>query len=103
MEKLVNIKNVEALCDPLTPWGEEMLDALEKLPAEDVQAVKHGCWIREIGDSHSSGYLICCSECKKPHWVPYRSALSTLANCHCDEIFEEPKRCPNCAAIMKHS
>lgn len=61
--------------------------------------VVHGRWITEPGDFHSSGYPIWCSECNKLHFVHYRFTLGSL--CVCKELFEKPKFCPSCGAVME--
>lgn len=59
---------------------------------------KHGRWERCGGDLHSSGYAIYCSACCKTHFVHYKHSLGGLS---CEELFEKPKFCPSCGAVME--
>ena len=59
---------------------------------------KHGRWERCGGDLHSSGYAIYCSACHKVHFVHYKHSLGGL---NCEELFEKPKHCPSCGAVME--
>lgn len=72
---------------------------LEELPTVDATEVVHGRWERSGGDLHSSGYAVYCSVCHKNHFVHYKYSLGGLYGCK--ELFEKPKYCPSCGAVME--
>lgn len=72
--------------------------AIDDEPTVDAVPVVHGRWERCGGDLHSSGYAIYCSICHKTHFVHYKYSLGGLHGCK--ELFEKPKYCPSCGAVM---
>jgi hypothetical protein len=70
-----------------------------KSPTVDARPVVHGRWERCGGDLHSSGYAIFCSVCNKTHFVHNKYSLGGLYGCK--ELFEKPKYCPSCGAVME--
>ena len=63
------------------------IEELDKLPAADVQEVKHGEWVRvSDGDQYEGCYF--CSECKEEYFNPS------------DDENMLPNFCPNCGAKM---
>ena len=71
---------------------------VNEAPTVDAVEVAHGWWNRCGGDLHSSGYAIFCSVCNKTHFVHYKHSLGGLS---CEELFEKPKYCPSCGAVME--
>ena len=71
---------------------------IDKLKAVDAVEVVHGRWERCGGDLHSSGYAIYCSLCNKVHFVHRKYSLGGLWD---EELFEQPKYCPSCGAVME--
>ena len=67
--------------------------------AKNAVEVVHGRWERSGGDLHSSGYAVYCSVCHKNHFVHYKHSLGGLFGCK--ELFEKPKYCPSCGAVME--
>ena len=67
-------------------------------PTVDAVEVVHGRWERCGGDLHSSGYAIFCSVCNKVHFVHRKYSLGGLWD---KELFEQPKYCPSCGAVME--
>lgn len=80
-------------------WVDDGIGFLEDAPTVDAVEVVHGRWRRSGGDLHSSGYAIYCSVCNKNHFVHYQYSLGGLDGCK--ELFERPKYCPSCGAIME--
>lgn len=76
-----------------------VIEFIQTRPAVDAVEVVHGRWRRSGGDLHSSGYAIYCSVCNKNHFVHYKYSLGGLDGCK--ELFERPKYCPSCGAIME--
>lgn len=74
-------------------------EVIGKQKTVDAVEVVHGRWRRSGGDLHSSGYAIYCSVCNKNHFVHYKYLLGGLDGCK--ELFERPKYCPSCGAIME--
>ena len=72
--------------------------AIQQMPTVDAVEVVHGRWERCGGDLHSSGYAIFCSVCNKTHFVHRRYSLGGLTD---NELFEKPKYCPSCGAVME--
>ena len=86
---------------PGTTWlrGLELAVGLMlKAPTVDAVEVVHGRWERCGGDLHSSGYPVYCSICNRVHFVHYKYSLGGL---NCKELFEKPKYCPSCGAVME--
>ena len=73
---------------------------LDLAPTVDAVEVVHGRWERCGGDLHSSGYAVYCSVCHKNHFVHYKHSLGGLFGCK--ELFEKPKYCPSCGAVMEN-
>ena len=65
---------------------------------KEMVEVVHGRWEKCGGDLHSSGYAIFCSVCNKTHFVHYKYSLGGLTD---NELFEKPKYCPSCGAVME--
>lgn len=66
---------------------EEIIDALESIPAADVVPIRYGRWIVPRRTIYGCPQYV-CSACKKdPYWKK--------CFCHGDE-----KYCPNCGAKM---
>ena len=88
-----HIANVELIPDHagIVQW------VLSHTPTVDAKPVVHGRWGKCGGDLHSSGYAIFCSVCKKTHFVHNKWSLGGLWN---EELFKQPKYCPNCGAQM---
>ena len=70
---------------------------VQDAPTVDAVPVVHGRWERCGGDLHSSGYPVYCSVCNKVHFVHYKYSIGGL---DCKELFEKPKYCPSCGAVM---
>ena len=71
---------------------------LTEQPTVNAVEVVHGRWGKCGGDLHSSGYAIFCSVCNKTHFVHYKYSLGGLTD---NELFEKPKYCPSCGAVME--
>lgn len=80
-------------------YTEEIVAVIAEQPTIEAAPVVHGRWARCGGDLHSSGYAVYCSACHKNHFVHYRHSLGGLYGCK--ELFERPKYCPSCGAIME--
>lgn len=78
--------------------SEEVEQAIMDAPTIYAVEVVHGQWERCFGDLHSSGYSIYCSVCNKTHFVHYKYSLGGLTD---NELFEKPKYCPSCGAVME--
>ena len=76
-----------------------LIMCIKNAPTVDAVEVVHGRWERCGGDLHSSGYAIYCSVCNKTHFVHYKNSLGGLYGCK--ELFEKPKYCPSCGAVME--
>lgn len=74
------------------------LEDVSNAPTVDAVEVVHGRWERCGGDIHSSGYAVYCSVCNKTYFVHYEYSLGGLYG-H-KELFEKPKYCPSCGAVM---
>ena len=70
---------------------------VDNIHTVDAVPVVHGRWERCGGDLHSSGYPVYCSVCNKVHFVHYKYSIGGL---DCKELFEKPKYCPSCGAVM---
>ena len=93
--KCCNILRSDEPCEPndCNVWA-----VIDEQPTVDAVEVVHGRWERCGGDLHSSGYAIFCSVCNKTHFVHRRYSLGGLAD---NELFETPKYCPSCGAVME--
>lgn len=76
-------------------WGR---NTIADAPTVDAVEVVHGRWEKCGGDLHSSGYAVYCSVCNKTYFVHYEYSLGSLYG-H-KELFEKPKYCPSCGAVM---
>lgn len=85
----------DGYCDAL----DRIQEVLESFPTVDAVEVVHGRWENAGGDLHSSGYAVYCSVCHKNHFVHYKHSLGGLYGCK--ELFEKPKYCPSCGAVME--
>ena len=106
------MENKKRLIDPHDLWtdimmlphngdmisSEEVEQAIKDAPTVDAVEVVHGRWERCGGDIHSSGYAVYCSVCNKTYFVHYEYSLGGLYG-H-KELFEKPKYCPSCGAVM---
>lgn len=70
---------------------------INNAPIVEARPVLYGEWIKEIGDIHSSGEFVYCSNCGNATFIPSKRILSTTNFRH----FEKPNFCPNCGADMK--
>ena len=95
MCKRCNIENEGCPCEPADCF---IYNVLENSTTVDAVEVVHGRWERCGGDLHSSGYAIFCSVCNKTHFVHRRYSLGGLTD---NELFEKPKYCPSCGAVME--
>lgn len=99
MEVFPNWKELpKEVQDAVCKHAQHLHMLLETQPTIDAAPVVHGRWARCGGDLHSSGYAIFCSACNKVHFVHYKYSLGGLT---CKELFEEPKYCPSCGAVME--
>jgi hypothetical protein len=55
--------------------GECDVDVIQTAPAADVQPVKHGRWIKVIGENYE------CSNCKAALWVRKVNPISNYKYC----------------------
>lgn len=92
--------------DPFDQYYMGYQDALDNVEATidaqdtvDAVPVVHGRWENAGGDLHSSGYAVYCSVCHKNHFVHYKYSLGGLYGRK--ELFEKPKYCPSCGAVME--
>lgn len=85
----VQDKDIADFCRDISVVRSAIVNAVE---------VVHGRWGKCGGDLHSCGYAIFCSVCNKTHFVHYRYSLGGLAD---KELFEKPKYCPSCGAVME--
>ena len=103
--RLVNAEQVRQIFDYEVAQGATDLfdafdSAIENATTVDAAPVVHGRWERSGGDLHSSGYAVYCSVCHKNHFVHYKHSLGGLFGC--EELFEKPKYCPSCGAVMEN-
>ena len=92
-------KSAELALDEFEYEGKTIREWTELILSGNLVEVSHARWEKCGGDLHSSGYAIYCSVCNKNHFVHYKYSLGGLYGCK--ELFERPKYCPSCGAIME--
>lgn len=67
MEKYYRLEDIaKTVCEKMdlsTEEWDEVSEAIERVPAADVEPVRHGHWIKDGSNRHE------CSECHKAKWV----------------------------------
>ena len=72
-------------------------DVILNAPTIDAEPVRHGTWIEERGDLHSSGRVVTCPLCHKQHFIPSRTMSWWVSD---ESVFQKPDRCRSCGAKM---
>lgn len=73
MDEYISREEVINITAETGAW--ETQNRVRKLPAADVQPVKHGRWIKVIGENYE------CSNCKAALWVRKVNPISNYKYC----------------------
>ena len=97
MSDLIRRQDAIDVVAKLYKYESDRMTALQEIPTVEAKPVINGEWIKEIGDIHSSGEFVYCSNCGQATFIPSKRILSTTNFRH----FEKPNFCPNCGADMR--